>query len=353
MSTKLTGKIVFASGKTGDYDIWSLDLEAGDMQQLTYGTNWNDKPAWSPCGQWVAFVSNASGFQELFKVSVDTGEIVQLTELRKWCDSPRFSPDGTQIAFVSNEAGENDIWTMNADGSNRRQITRHNGFDSHVEWTSDSAGLLWSSDQEGGDANVWFIDLMTMETRQLTHEFGADIDPVQSPDGTLIAFVSNRQLEPNGKRPFADRDKDLWMMRSDGSSPIRLTDNQGCDFCTCWSPDGRSILYASNTDHSCTRLRILDVSELVDAFRQEDEQSIQQAADRLRSKPLDMDRTALKAEVGAVRHTNLLTSFLPEKWVQSCYPAGYFGQERYPHWIDPAVSAQNQELLSTSQQSNS
>lgn len=337
----LTGKIAFASGKTGDYDIWALDVPTGHLQQVTFGSFWNDKPAWSPCGKWIAYVSNQTTYQEIFKVELTEagpGDPIQLTSIDKWCDSPRFSPDGKWISYVSNESGNNDIWVMDVDGGQSRQLTSHEGDDSHVEWTNDGRGLLWSSNRDQGDADVWFYDLATGEKKQLTNEVGADIDPVQSPTADLIAFVSNRQINPIPGKKFSDRDKDLWLMRMDGTYPVKLTTHQGCDFCTCWSPDGSHILYASNEDRSASHLRVLDVSELVAAYQADDAHRIINAADRLRSEPIDLNREPLKNEIGAKRKTTFVTQWLPEKWVEACYPPGFFGQERYPHWVDPAVA---------------
>jgi len=43
---ELKGQVCFASGKSSDYDIWPLDLETGEINQLTFGSYWNDKPHW-------------------------------------------------------------------------------------------------------------------------------------------------------------------------------------------------------------------------------------------------------------------------------------------------------------------
>lgn len=336
----LTGKIAFASGKTGDYDIWIMDVQTGEMQQATFGTNWNDKPAWSPDGKWLAYVSNQTGYQEIFKVSVDEqgcGDPVQLTVQNKWCDSPRFSPCGTKIAFVSNVTGNNDIWIMDADGSNGAQVTTHDGEDTHVEWTRDGKGILWASNRDQGDADIWHMDLETQEKRQLTNEIGADNEPVQHMRHGLIAFVSNRAINPLPGQKFSDRDRDVWLMREDGTYPVKLTTNQGCDFCICWSPDGNHLVYASNEDKSASHLRVLDVSDVVEAYATGDPDKILAAAKSLRSQEVKMDREPLKAEIGAYRKTTFVTQWMPEKWVESCYPKGFFGQERYPHWVDPAA----------------
>ena len=263
MSLAQSGKVAFASGKVGDYDIWSLDLATGAMTQLTRGNYWHDKPSWSPDGRWVVFTTNRAGGpgQEIFKVDANGQNLVGLTGLGRWADSPTFSPDGRRIAFISNESGNNDVWIMDADGRNRTQVTRHQGSDNHVRWTPDGRGLYFSSDRDS-DADIWHIDLSSGATRQLNEDRGADITPTPSPDGSLIAFCSNRQHEPNSDDPYEDRDKDIWMMGADGSFPVRLTPNQGADFCPCWSPDGNSLLYTAESGKQASRLRVMDVREL-------------------------------------------------------------------------------------------
>lgn len=333
MTQELNGKIAFASGKTGDYDIWTFEMASGELKQITIGSFWNDKPKWSPDGQSIVFVSDRTGHQEIYKVPAAGGEAVQLTELNSWADSPSFSPDGSTIAFVSNEAGNNDIWIMDANGENRIQVTRYEGSDDYVEWTADGQGLLWSSDRGDGDADIWQFDLKTQEKTQLNADGGADFAPVASPDGEFIAFCSNRQHVANGDEPFADRDKDIWLMRTDGSWPVRLTENQGADFSPCWSPDGNYLLYTASDNRNECHLRVVDVSAVLAAYASGNQQLVDDAANGLRADKIEMDRADLQAEIGAQRTTSLLTSWMPDSWVKSCYPSGYFGLERNPHWV--------------------
>lgn len=329
-----TGKIVFASGNVGDYDLWTLDLVSGAIRQLTTGTNWNDKPSWSPDGSKVVFTSDRNGGgQDIFCVSAEGGEPVALTNLKLWADSPVFSPDGQRIAFTSNEAGNHDVWVMDADGGNRTQVTVDEGSDKHVRWAPDGKGLYFSSDRMDGDADIWHIDLATGTTRQLNEDLGADITPVPSPDGSLIAFCSNRQLREDPNNPNSDRDKDIWMMRADGTMAVRLTNNQGADYCPCWSPDGTHLLYTANDESNVCHLRMVDISELLAAYGQNDFEAVKKAANRLRHTKVDYERSAMAAEIGAERHAIYFTAWMPDSWVRRIYPSGYFGKERNPHWV--------------------
>ena len=333
MPFDLHGKVAFASGKTGDYDVWTLDLDDGAYTQITQGAAWNDKPNWSPDGQWIVFVSNATGVSELWKAPAGGGEAVQLTFSGKWCDCPRFSPDGSSIAYISNVAGSNDVWVMDADGRNPRQVTTHGGNDNFVCWTPDGTGLIWSSDRDLGDADLWKIDLAGGEKEQITGAFGADFAPRVSPDGRFVAFTSNRPLEANPKDLREDRDKDIYLQELASGFAVRLTDCQGSDDAPCWSPDGQAILYAASGDKTSSRLRVLWAQDVIDAYGTGDEATIERVAGNIRRESLEIDREPLKQEINAVRHTTFVTAWLPNRLLESVYPPNYFGSERNPDWL--------------------
>lgn len=338
MGHALSGTIAFASGKTGDYDIWTCNLESGQLTQLTFGQGWNDKPKFSPDGRWITFVSGNAGGQEVFKIPSSGGEPIRLTNTGRWADSPAFSPGGDAIAFVSNEAGNNDLWIMDVEGKDRMQVTTHGGSDYTVAWTPDGEGLLWSSDR-GGDADIWHYDIASEAKTQLNEDPGADFSPTPSPDGALIAFVSNRQETPDPSRPYSDRDKDIWLMTIDGRLPVKLTENQGADFSPCWSPCGNYLLYTASDGRKDCHLRVLNVAGVAQAYASGDREAIERAANRVRTKAVELDRDPLKAEIDAERHATFLTAWLPESWMESCYPPGYFGLERNPDWTGVSVTA--------------
>ena len=73
------------------------------------------------------------------------------------------------------------------------------------------------------------------DQRNITNHASEDYDPIWSPDGSRIAFVSNR-----------DGDTDIFIIHNDGSSPTNITSSFGSDLNPAWSPDGKSIAFTSN-----------------------------------------------------------------------------------------------------------
>ena len=147
-----------------------------------------------------AFSSTVDGDDEIFVRRAD-GRTVQLTHNRTHDRDPAWSPDGRRLAYVSSADGDAEIMIMNADGSGRRQLT-HN-----------------STTSEGVPAE--------------------DFSPTWSPDGTMIAFVSNRQTAGGSQ---------IYRMRADGSREVPLTRTPPyvTNSSPAWSPDGRHVAFGSD-----------------------------------------------------------------------------------------------------------
>jgi dipeptidyl aminopeptidase/acylaminoacyl peptidase len=77
--------------------------------------------------------------------------------------------------------------------------------------------------------DVWTIDVDATDLTRLTHSPAPDFDPSWSPDGTQIAFRSERTGEP-----------EVWLMNSDGTGPRRLA----AGLSPAWSPDGALIAFS-------------------------------------------------------------------------------------------------------------
>ena len=103
-----------------------------------------------------------------------------------------------------------------------------------------------------GDYDIYVADLETGATEQVTDAPGNDGWPVWSPDGSTIAFTSERDdcaFAPAGDECWQeagrdDQHRDVWLMDADGSNPSRVSPEVG-QF-VAWSPDGRYLLISGH-----------------------------------------------------------------------------------------------------------
>ena len=89
-------------------DIYVVDINGENLQQLTDHPRQDLYPAWSPDGQWIAFWSNRDGGNAIYLMEADGANPKRLANGR----SPEWSPDGQQIAFVSRQEGIEGIFII-------------------------------------------------------------------------------------------------------------------------------------------------------------------------------------------------------------------------------------------------
>ena len=122
----LDGKrIAFVSDRDGNPEIYVMDTDGGNLQNLTDNPAVDHSPSWSPDGKRIAFVSDRDGNpNEIYVMDTDGGNLQNLTNNPADDDGPSWSPDGKHIAFVS----DRDV--MNANGSNSQPHQRKDGTSS-------------------------------------------------------------------------------------------------------------------------------------------------------------------------------------------------------------------------------
>jgi len=248
------GKLVFAAGNFGDYDIFLYDLSSKKLTQLTSGEAWNDYPRFSPDARKIAFGSTRSGKQEIWIMNADGSDAKSLTSGLKWADFPTWSPDGKEIAFVSDEYFQVDLFALNIETGKRRRLTTNDGFDCYPDWSPDGKQIAFSS-QRGSHQDIYTFDLETLEEKRITTHPGPDTSPVFSPDGKKVAFVSQR---PDQHREFGFMHSlgdffyghdhlDIWTVELATGNLRQMTTNRGVDRNVRWSPDGKYLAYTSSS----------------------------------------------------------------------------------------------------------
>jgi YVTN family beta-propeller protein len=183
----------------------------------------------------VLFASNRdAGNGEIYRMLPDGRQQIRLTfTADAYENTPVGSPDGRWIAYERAGAdGPSHLWLMSRDGRNPRQLTFGTGYDYIPTWSPDGTKLAFTSDRDG-NWEIYTVRVADGAVTRLTFNSAADQGPNWSWAIGRIAFQSNRY----GPNP------EIFRMEADGTNPVRLTVNPNGDAGPSWSPAGDRILF--------------------------------------------------------------------------------------------------------------
>ena len=207
--------------------------------QFTTSPQSSSSPRWSPDGGQLAFLSSraASGAgadsarSQVYVLSMKGGEARRVTNLKNGVSSFQWSPDGERLACLS-RIGPSDSRPDNPDRSDVRHY-------SHISYKFNDTG--WFDDRR---SHIWVVSVKTGDGKQITSgEDWNDTDPQWSPDGTKIAFVSDR----TGRAFDGSRNTDVWVIPSQGGPLVKISDHDEVDRNPRWSPDGKTVAFVGST----------------------------------------------------------------------------------------------------------
>jgi dipeptidyl aminopeptidase/acylaminoacyl peptidase len=281
---RLAVMMAFLAGANSE--LRALAQDAGARRHLQVDDYFSLKsvgsPRVSPDGAWVAYtirtkdLENDRSETRLWMVPTAGGEPMPMTAKGSSVWRPRWSPDGKYLTFMASSRGQgSQVFTLDLRGGERVQLTRVKQGLEGYEWSPDGKRLVLlirdqSKDKSDGPwvidrlkfkedyvgylnrlrAHLYVHDLETKATVQVTSGDYEDYSPAWSPDGRLIAFVSNRTAEPD-----ASSNTDIFLVDPgtpyDKQEPVRVTTNPGPDGSPIWHPDGERIGYiTSYTDRT-------------------------------------------------------------------------------------------------------
>jgi Tol biopolymer transport system component len=251
-----SGKILYASeDQQGNFSIYSMNPDGSGRTRLTgepHTLAW--QPSWSPDGKKILFTSFVDFHLEIYLMNADGSGQVMLTGDTEEKNYPSWSPDIKHIVFsskpmsssssdfdpftVASSTQDSEIYIMNADGSDRINISNDPKQDIEPNWSPDGSKIAFATDRDG-NYEIYVMNADGSDPVRLTENFSEDYRPMWSPDGTKIAFYSNR-----------DGNFEIYVMSADGKQAMNLTKNGFPDTDPAWSPDGNYIVFVSKRDRN-------------------------------------------------------------------------------------------------------
>lgn len=260
-------KLLLTSVRTGDTEVFVVDPETGDAQNLSRSPKSEDRyPCWSPDGKRVAFTSNRDGPYSLYVMDADGGNVKRLVNNQAVCympswqktsegelivfgmhgdkpemarikpdgtelkmlgegHDPTLSPDGSQICYTGNIAGGVTVFVMDVDGGNKRQVVKDISKvgATFPNWSPDGKEIVYSFPVDAA-LELFIIKADGTMNRQLTRTGKICTPAAWSPDGRWISFrYTDERYWSNKERMekiYAEKPADkrpVWVIRPDGS----------------------------------------------------------------------------------------------------------------------------------------
>lgn len=211
-------------------DLWLTNVATGAARPLTRGKGSATDASWSPDGRWIAFLSDRgaaadSAARQLQLMPAEGGDAITLTTLPDGVTAFDWSPDGKRIAFAA--AGERPAALK----------ARDKALGSWRIVRGDQVSV-----------QLWLIDVAALETglaagtaspppRALTPANGPSVTALKfAPDGQRIAYSAQTTPEL-----ASGETAEIFTIAADGGTPVQVTRGGGPNRDPLWSPDGRWI----------------------------------------------------------------------------------------------------------------
>lgn len=255
-------------------DIWKVPATGGSAVRLTSQPSYESEPVWSPDGKSIAFASDRAGGSDIYIMSADGGAARRLT-YNSAAETPEaFTPDGKYVLFSASiqDPAESalfpyramtELYRVPAQGGRTTQVLGTPAV--MMTFLPDGKSFIYEDVKGGEDKwrkhhtssvtrDIWKYDAKTGKHTNLTHRGGEDRNPVVSPDGKTIYFLSERGGDSfNMYSMPVDNPSQVTKLTEFKTHPVRFL-SRGADGTFAFTYDGE--IYTKKGDAAPAKVKI-------------------------------------------------------------------------------------------------
>jgi TolB protein len=233
----LGSRIYYVSKRAGSDEIWAMDWDGSNQQQLTKLKSLSINPAISPDGGRLAYTSYARGTPRIMLLDTLSGRALPFYNQEASLNAtPNFTPDGKQIYYASTASGLAQIYIAGIDGQGFRRVSHRDAIEMEPKVNPKNPNLLLFVGGPGHQ-QIYQVSADGTGLQMVTNGEGEASNPSWHPDGQHFAF--------SWTRGYATGDFNIFVMDFGTHDFIQLTHSEGRNENPVWAPDGRHLVFAS------------------------------------------------------------------------------------------------------------
>lgn len=243
-------EIVFSSDRSGNYDLWKIDLTSGKLTQLTKDPGNDYFPAFDNEGSKITYVSERSSAAGLYVLEKE-GEPKLLVHSKEKIFSPAWSPDGQKVLFNSLVQTGSQLEMVSVTGGDWQTLSgsSEDVFPFKVSWLSDNTYLYTADGQiKQGKLGSKEIKNIPFSAEVVLNRprYATKIRDFDTKKPLPVQGIRSPIVSPDGKKIVFTALGDLWILTMGTPKPKQVTNDIYIDVDPVWSPDGHTIAYMSD-----------------------------------------------------------------------------------------------------------